>query len=184
MHHASNRAGKTEGSGWAPRGLGMPSYLMPLPVRIPHVPQITRTERRGWLCFRSARLLLHFGRGLSSSELLSSVGCVLYGLFRSKREEYWLMGFCGAKMLTGMGAQGLCQSWAYSWHPHTYRRATLHVSLFMALYVKFKTIHLQAQSILRIYTCDHIFGTIFFSFFFPNDLFSSALYYLVIERRC
>jgi len=84
----------------------MPSYLMSLTVRIPHIPQITRTERRSWLCFRSACLLLHFSRGLSSSELLSSVGCLLYGLFRSQREEYRLMGFCGAKMLTGMGVSG------------------------------------------------------------------------------
>lgn len=103
---ARNRAGKIEGSGRAPRGLGMLSYLMPLAVRIPHISQITRTGCRSWSWFRSACLLLHFSRGLSSSELLSSAGCPLYGLFRSKREEYQLMGFCGAKMLTGMGGSG------------------------------------------------------------------------------
>ena len=120
---ARNKAGKIEGSGRAPRGLGMLSYLMPLAVRIPHISQITRTGRRSWSWFRSACLLLHFSRGLSSSELLSSraVLCMGSSKAREKSTSWW--GFAGPKCLQEWGAQGLCQSWAWSRHPHNLQKS-------------------------------------------------------------
>lgn len=171
----SNRAGKREGSGQAPGEVGMLSYLMPLAVRIPHVSQMTSTEPRNWSHFRSACLPLHFNRGPRFSELRSSASCPLYELFRSKREAYLLMGFHGAKMLTGIGGLRAVTPGHIHGIPITYRRATLDLVSSWLSYVKFKTTHPQAQSTLRRCTCDHILRVVLF----PPPVASSFWPYIV-----